>query len=148
MLAFFFQGLVFGAGFSLAAILIAFASYFVLPWDQGFANQTSQMMEESMKAFSSAESVKVITHERVVRGDEVVFLGTLKNDGQSVARNFSIAVELFDTEKKFVESCREAFYGSSVKPGEVRNFKVSCSGCRNRPVPEHATYEIHISSSM
>jgi len=105
-------------------------------------------MEESTKAFSSAEGVKVLSHEEVVRGDEVVFIGKLKNEGKATARNFSIEVELFDKDKKFVDVCRESLYSTTIKSGEERNFKVSCGGCRNRPVPTHASYTVRLASSM
>jgi len=144
----FLHGLVFGSGFTIAAVVLAAISLFVVPWDRGIASQTTQVMEEATKAFSSAEGVKVLTHEKVVRGDEVVILGTLKNEGQASARNFSIEAEFFDKDNKFVEICRESFYSSTVKPGEVRNFKVSCGGCRNRPVPEHARYTVRVSGGL
>jgi hypothetical protein len=144
----FLHGLIFGSGFTIAAAVLAAIALFVLPWDRGIATQTSQIMEESTKAFWSAEGVKVLKHEEAVRGDEVVFIGKLKNEGQATARNFSIEVELFDKDKKFVDVCRESFYSTTIKPGEERNFKVSCGGCRNRPVPAHASYTVRVASSM
>jgi hypothetical protein len=144
----FLHGLIFGSGFTIAAVALAAVALFVVPWDRGIAGQTSQIMEESTKAFWSAEGVKVVSHEEVRRGDEVVFIGKLKNEGQATARNFSMEIELFDKNKKFVDVCRESFYSTTIKPGEERNFKVSCGGCRNRPVPEHASYTVRIGSSM
>jgi hypothetical protein len=144
----FLHGLIFGSGFTVAAVVLAAIALFVLPWDRGFASQTSHIMEESTKAFSSAEGVKVLNHEKAVRGDEIVVIGKLKNEGQATARNFSIEVELFDKEKKFVDVCRESFYSTTIKPGEERNFKVTCGGCRNRPVPAHASYTVRVGSSM
>jgi hypothetical protein len=105
-------------------------------------------MEESNKAFWSAEGVKISHHEIVVRGDEIVVIGKLKNEGKTTARNFSLEVELFDKDKKFVDVCRESFYSSTVNSGEERNFKVSCGGCRNRPVPAHDSYTVRVVSSM
>jgi len=144
----FLHGLIFGSGFTIAAIALAAISIFLIPWDRGIASQTTQIMEESTKSFMSAEGVKVLAHEKVIRGDEVVILGTLKNEGQATARSFSIEAELFDKDNKFVELCRDSFFGSSVEPGEGRNFKVSCGGCRNRPVPEHASYKVRITSGL
>ena len=86
--------------------------------------------------------------EEAIRGDELVILGRLKNEGKGTARNFAIEAELFDKDKKFVDVCRESFYTSTIKPGEERNFKVSCGGCRTRPFPAHASYTIRVASSM
>ena len=144
----FLHGLIFGAGFTIAAVTISAVAMFAVPWDKAFATQTSQIMEETTKAFTSAEGVKVLNHEEAIRGDEVVILGRLKNEGQTTARNFAIEVELFDKDKKFVDACRESFYTSNVKPGEERNFKVSCGGCRARPVAPHASYTVRVVSSM
>jgi hypothetical protein len=144
----FLHGLVFGSGFTIAGVILATVALFVLPWDKGFASQTSQIMEESTKAFSSVDGIKIVHHEKAVRGDDLVVIGQLKNEGQTTARSFSIEVEFFDKDKKFVDLCRESFYSSTVKPGEERNFKVSCMSCRNRPLPEHASYTIRVSSSM
>jgi hypothetical protein len=144
----FLLGLVFGAGFTVAAVIVSAVAMFAVPWDKAFASQTSQIVEETTKAFASADGVKVLNHEEATRGDEVVILGRLKNEGQSTARNFAIEVELFDKDKKFVDSCRESFYTSNIKPGEERNFKVSCGGCRARPVPAHASYTVRVVSSM
>jgi hypothetical protein len=140
----FLRGLIFGAGFSIAAVVLSAVAMFAVPWDKAFASQTSQIVEETTKAFASAEGVKVLTHESTVRGEDVIFLGKLKNEGQSTARNFSIEVELFDKDKKFVDVCRESFYTSNIRPGEERNFKVSCGGCRSRPVTPPASYSVRV----
>jgi hypothetical protein len=55
--------------------------------------------------------------------------GKFKNEGQTTARNVSIEVELFGKDKKnSLMSTENRFYISTVKPGEERNFKVSCGG--------------------
>ena len=144
----FLHGLIFGSGFTLSGVALAAIALFVVPWDKGVAHQTSAVMEESAKAFSSTDSVAILSHEKSSRGDEVVVTGQLKNEGSHTARNFGIEVELFDKDKKFVDVCREAFYGTTVKAGEIRNFKVSCGGCRNRPTPAHASYTVRVTSSM
>jgi hypothetical protein len=144
----FLHGLIFGSGFTVAAVVFAALALFIVPWDKGVASQTSHIMEESTKAFSSADGIKIINHEKAMRGDEVVVIGQLKNEGQSTARNFTLEVELFGKDKKFVDVCQQAFYSSSIKPGETRNFKVSCGGCRNRPTPAHTSYTVRVSSSL
>ncbi|MEN3352644.1 MAG: hypothetical protein V7640_802 [Betaproteobacteria bacterium] len=144
----FLHGLIFGSGFTIAAVVFAVLALFFVPWNKGVASQTSQIMEESTKAFSSADGIKIVNHEKSMRGEEVVVTGQLTNEGQSTARNFTLEVELFDKNKKFVDVCRESFYSSTIKPGETRNFKVSCGGCRNRPTPAHASYTVRVSSSL
>jgi hypothetical protein len=144
----FLHGLIFGTGFTLAAVALVAVALFVVPWNKGVASQTTGLMEESSKAFSATEGIKILKHERSMRGDEVVVTGQLKNEGQLTARNFTLEVELFDKNKKFVDVCREAYYSATVKPGETRNFKVSCGGCRNRPTPAHETYTIRVASTF
>ena len=144
----FLRGLIFGAGFSISAVTLSAVAMFAVPWDKAFASQTSQIVEETARAFSSSDGIKVLSHESVARGEDVVFLGKLKNEGQGTARNFAVEVELFDKDKKFVDVCRESFYASNLRPGEERNFKVACGGCRSRPVALPATYTVRVVTSV
>jgi hypothetical protein len=142
----FLHGLVFGLGFAIAATAIVVLAAFGIPWDKA-ASQQSAAFDESSRSAWAAGGVVVANHEEVARGDDVVFLGAVKNQGQTVARGFRIEVELFDQNKKFVDICSESLFGP-VKPGETRRFKISCGGCRDKQVPQHSSYEIRVRDGL
>jgi hypothetical protein len=139
----FWHGLIFGFGFAIAIGIVAVVSFFFIPWGEHAAGESAMMAEEMMEEFRSVEEVKILEHEKLIRGDDVVVLGRIKNEGETTKSNYALEVELFDKDKKFVELCRESYFGS-IRPGEERNFKVTCGGCQQKPVPEHTSYAIRI----
>lgn len=139
----FFHGLIFGFGFAISAIIAVAAAFFFIPWGEHAAGESAVMAEEMMEEFRSVEEIEIIEHEKLIRGDDVVVLGRIKNKGKTTKSNYALEVELFDKDKKFVELCRESYFGG-IRPGEERNFKVTCNGCQQKPVPEHESYEIRI----
>jgi hypothetical protein len=139
----FLQGLLFGLGFAISASIVVAAAFFVIPWGEHAAEESTAMADEMMEEFRSVDGIKILTHEKLVRGDDVVVLGRIKNEGKTTKSNYALEVELFDKNDKFVELCRESYFGS-IRPGEERNFKVTCGGCQQKPVPEHASYKIRI----
>ena len=139
----FLQGLLFGLGFAISTSIVVAAAFFVIPWGEHAAEESAVMAEEMMEEFRSVDEIKILTHEKLIRGDDVVVLGRIKNEGKTTKSNYALEVELFDKDGKFVELCRESYFGS-IRPGEERNFKVTCGGCQQKPVPEHASYKIRI----
>ena len=59
------------------------------------------------------------------------------------AASVNIEVELFNDKGEFVDECTEYVRGSFA-PGASENFKVSCGGCKEHPLPDFATYTIRI----
>lgn len=137
------DGLLFGIGLGTAALGTALVFAFLVPWDKAVSHQTAAMSDAAMDSVMGGGKVAILTHEKYIRGDDLVVVGALKNQGTQTARSFSIEVELYDKDNKFVDLCRESYYGS-LKPGEERNFRVGCISCRNRPVAEHASYKIRV----
>lgn len=103
----------------------------------------SERMTASFLDGANLEKVVIAKHEKVNRNGAVFVLGTIENRAPEAVRAISVQVDLFDRDGKFVDQCSEYLRGS-LKPGESRNFKVACGGCKERPVVEHATYKIRV----
>lgn len=50
---------------------------------------------------------------------------------------------MFDKDGQFIDKCSDHLEGS-ITPGQTRNFKVSCSNCRENPMPSYETYKVKI----
>jgi hypothetical protein len=135
------DGLLLGLGLGIAALVTALVFAFVVPWDKAAAKQTAAMTDAAMQSSFSGGKVVILEHEKVVRGDDVIVLGKLKNEGPQTARSFAIQVELYDTKGRFVDMFRESYYGT-LKVGEERHFRVASGSCRRHPFAEHATYKV------
>jgi hypothetical protein len=122
-------GILYGIGFGISAGIIY---YFI-----------SEKMMASVWNDTNIEKVVITKHEEVKRGETVLVLGTLENKGTESLRVLNIQVDLFDKNGKFVEQCSEYLKGS-LRAGESRNFKVSCGGCKDKPVVEHKTYKVRV----
>lgn len=103
----------------------------------------TERMTASVWNGAALEKVVVSKHEEVKRDGAVFILGTVENHAADPLRAASIEVDLFDKSGKFVDQCTEYLKGS-LKPGEARNFKVSCGGCKERPVVAHESYKIRV----
>jgi hypothetical protein len=122
-------GFLYGIGFGISAGGI----YYVI---------TEKMMA-SVWNDAAVQKVVVTKHEKVKRGESVHVLGTIENQGTESVRLINVQVDLFDKNETFVEQCAEYIKGS-IRPGESINFKVTCGGCKDKPVVEHATYKVRI----
>ena len=139
----FLHGLVFGFGFAASVVSVVAAAVFWIPWGKAAAEQSDVVYQQITDSSNSVDDLHVLSHSKVIRGDDVIVLGRIKNDGNSTKTSYALEVELFDQKGQFVDLCRESYYGA-IKSGEERNFKVSCGGCRDKPIPEHATYKIRV----
>ena len=92
---------------------------------------------------SALEKVVISQHEKVIRNQTLLILGTMENKGEDVVRVPQVEVDLFDKDGKFVDQCSEYIKGS-LKPGESRNFKILCSDGKGHPPVEHASYKVRI----
>ena len=122
-------GFLYGIGFGISAGVIY---YFI-----------SEKMMASVWNETVIEKVVVTKHEKVKRGESVLVLGTVENQGTDSVRILNVQVDLFDKNGKFVEQCTEYLKGT-LAAGASRNFKVSCSGCKDKPVVEHETYKVQV----
>lgn len=137
------EGFLFGFGFSAAAVLAMVVSMFAIPWDRAVADQTAAISNAAVTSAFGGGEIALIEHEKHVRGDDIVVIGRVKNEGAETARSFYIQVELFDAQGKLVDVFRESHYGG-VPAGETRSFRVSSGACRSRPVPQHESYKVTV----
>jgi hypothetical protein len=139
------EGFLYGLGFSAAGLIAILFAAFVVPWDRAVADQSAAISSAAMTAAFSGGKLVLVEHEKQLRGDDLVIIGRLKNEGNEAARSYSIQIELFDAKGKLVDVFRESSY-ASVPPGELRSFRVSSGSCRSRPIPPHDTYKATILS--
>lgn len=124
-------GLLYGIGFGISAGAIF---YFV-----------SERMMAAVWHDEDIAKVVITKHEKIKRGDSIFVLGTVENQGTNSVRLLNVQVDLFDKNGKFVEQCTEYIKGS-IRAGESVNFKVTCKGCKDKPVVEHDSYKVRIMS--
>jgi hypothetical protein len=103
----------------------------------------TERMASSMWNDAALKNVRITKHEKVERHDQTLVLGTVTNDSEEAVRLLNVEVDLFDASGKFVEQCSESLRGS-LAGGEERNFKVTCSGCKDKPVVQHSTYKVRL----
>jgi len=139
------EGFLYGFGFSVAGLAVLVFAAFVVPWDRAVANQAAAASEAAVTSAISGGKLVMVEHEKQLRGDDVVVIGHIKNEGKESVRSYSVQVELFDAKGKLVDVFRESQY-AIVRPGESRSFRVSSGSCRSRPVPPHETYTATILS--
>lgn len=97
----------------------------------------------SYKRFDSNSGLKIVNHRERRIGDKLEVIGTFENSGDTTWSSVNIEVELFNDKGEFVDECTEYVRGSFA-PGASENFKVSCGGCKEHPLPDFATYTIRI----
>lgn len=122
-------GFLYGIGFGISVGAIY---YFI-----------SERMMASVWNDAAVQKVVVTKHEKVKRDESFVILGTVENQSTDTVRLINVEVDLFDRDGKFVEQCAEYIRGT-IRGGESRNFKVTCGGCKGKPVVEHETYKVRI----
>ena len=107
---------------------------------------SSVSFESQYKEFSSEAGLVITSHnERKVK-NSVDVLGVVENKGVDTWTGVNIEVELFDKNGKFVDECNEYMSGR-IKPGEKKNFKVSCRRCDKNPLPEYNNYTIVVNNA-
>jgi hypothetical protein len=119
-----------GFGFAVGAVMYGYAAW-----------QMKEMQENKGEMFGglykeyTAEAGLVIKEHRPQRTDNnSAFLGVISNRGKDSWENVEVLTELFAKDGTFVDKC-SSYMDGSVAPGQDRNFKVSCSGCRDVSVP-------------
>lgn len=121
-------GLLYGIGIGISASVVIYVI-------------TEKMLSESLS--NASENVAITSHKEIKRDGVTYVLGTLKNQGTQDVRSVNIEADFFDANGNFVEQCSE-FVAGSIKPSETRNFKISCSNCKNPSAVEHASYKLRI----
>ena len=139
------SGFFIGVGFSIAMIMIfAIAGYI---FKNSFKEETKPSTLETYKSsrikFDENSGLVIQSHESQRLKNKLIILGKVKNNGKESWEHINIEVELFDSDKAFVDQC-STYISSTIKTNQTRNFKVTCGGCNNEPLVDFSTYEINI----
>jgi len=143
------SGFFIGIGFSVAMIVVfAIAGYI---YEHSFKEETKpsaiqsemETYKSSLIEFDENSGLVIQSHKPQRLENKLVILGKVKNNGQENWGNINIEVELFDSNKAFVDQC-STYISGTIKTNQIRNFKVTCGGCNNEPLVDFSTYEINI----
>ena len=131
------RGLLLGLGFgiSVGIIMYAFQKFEMQTINTDVVGQLDAGLEEL--TLSNLEEHK--------EGSRDWIIGTVTNNGKKAAHGPLIEADLF-MGGKFVDQYSTRISGS-LKPGEARNFKISC-GCRNDQPATHDSFKVKVTSQF
>ena len=98
---------------------------------------------EGYREFGPDAKLSVTSQKPKPGSERTNFIGEIANDGKDAWDYVRLLIELFDKNNAFVGKCTGSVDGT-VRPGEKRNFEVSCTGCGNTVVPAYDHYTIRI----
>jgi hypothetical protein len=133
------EGILIGVG---AGIAIGVVMYVQTRWAMSEIEESSFEMS-GYKSYGPDAKVTIKSHRPKSTSANTAFIGEVANDGSDSWNYVQLVVELFDKEGKFVGKCTGSLDGP-IGPHRVRNFEVSCSGCRDSTVPAYDRYTIEI----
>jgi hypothetical protein len=86
------------------------------------------------KEYTTEAGLTIKTHRPQLPQNNSAFLGVISNRGKDTWENVEVLVELFAKDGTFVDKC-SSYMDGSIGPAQDRNFKVSCSSCRDVSLP-------------
>ena len=124
------HGLLIGIGFAVAmsGLLYGYTKWQMKEFEE------STGMSAMFKEYTPEVGLSIKEHRPQRAQANSAFLGTIVNNGQDTWESVEVLAELFDKEGTFVDKC-SSYMDGSISPGQTRNFKVSCSGCRDDSQP-------------
>jgi hypothetical protein len=126
------HGLLVGIGFGAA---VAGAMYGFSQWQMHELQQHEGDMFGGMyKEYTADAGLTIKTHRPQLPQNNSAFVGVISNSGNDTWNNVEVLVELFAKDGTFVDKCSSLMEGS-IDPTQDRNFKVSCSSCRDVSQP-------------
>ena len=126
------HGLLVGIGFGAAVVG---AMYGLNQWQMHeLAQNKSDMFGGMFKEYTADAGLTIKTHRPQHPENNSAFLGVISNSGKDSWQNVEVLVELFAKDGTFVDKC-SSYMDGSIGPAQDRNFKVSCSGCRDVSQP-------------
>jgi hypothetical protein len=128
-------GLVTGIGFGVGLIAVIL----VYDWISDYRKKNV--------VFSDKANLVVKEHRLQRQPHNASVIGVVENKGQDSWRYVRIRAELQDASGQFVEDCTEMLDGV-LRPGQTQNFKVTCSGGKDRPLVEFARYVVIVSDAL
>ncbi|MEW8505373.1 MAG: FxLYD domain-containing protein [Candidatus Thiodiazotropha sp.] len=73
-------------------------------------------------------------------------LAVVENASDTTWSSVNLEAELFDESKNFVDEC-SGYLRGSIAPGEVKNVKIKCGGCKDSPLVAYSSYTIEIADA-
>jgi hypothetical protein len=133
------DGILMGIG---AGIVLAIAMYLQSLWVMS-SLEGDDFGLPGYKSYGPDAGLSVKSHRPKPAAEQSSFIGEVANSGTDTWNHVRFVVELFGKDGAFVGKCTDSLDGP-IGPGQVRNFEVSCSNCRNDSVPSFDRYTIEI----
>lgn len=137
-------------GFSLGLGLLIPMAFAVMVGEAGWSvisgfiyasSDTNPEYAEWDKDYSA--DVEVTTFRDTQLGNEVLILGTVKNNAKKTLSSIEIEAEFFDEKGQFVYETSTALKRSKLQPGQLENFQISC-GCKDKPFPAYKRVKVSV----
>ena len=129
------SGLLIGIGFAVALVAVFYGT------ERWMKSATAE--GELYKKYKPDSGLVIKNHRPQPLEQGAAFLGTVENNGKDTWESISIVAELFDKDGQFVDKC-SSYESGGIAPGQSRNFKVSCGGCRDSTGTAYDHYTIAI----
>ena len=125
------HGLLVGIGFGVAlgAVMYGYTAWQMSQFEK---NKTDNF--GMFKDYTAEAGLSITEHRPQRETNNDAFVGTVANNRKDTWEGTEILVEMFGKDGAFVDKCTSQVDGS-IAPGQTRNFKVSCAGCRDVRVP-------------
>jgi len=139
-----------GLGFAIAAVAVLyFASELLMKkaTEEAYAVAEEEMSDSyGYKRYSEDSGLSIKSHKerKIEYGMEV--LAEIENSGDATWSSVSLEAELFDSTGKFVDEC-SGYLRGKIAPGEIKNVKIKCGGCKDSPLAAYETYTLVISDA-
>ena len=136
-----------GLGFAVAVVAVTYLASEILMekvTEDAYAAAEEQTPESfGFKKYSEDSGLFIKSHKsrKLEYGMEI--LAEVENSGDTTWSSVSLEAELFDSNGNFVDEC-SGYLRGNIAPGEVKNIKVKCGGCKDSPLPAYETYVIDI----
>ena len=124
-------GVLFGTGFTIAFVAIAYAFFFIL-----------EEMETTDRVDLGSKDVEIVSSRIVELENRIVVLGNSRNISGETLSVVTLDVELFDSDGELLDRCDAAI--RRLMPDEEQSFKVVCSSCNDIAVEDIVTHEIEV----
>ena len=132
------SGFLTGIGFAVAFMGLAYG-YEI--WET--SNRPDRSGEWGYKKYKTDSGLTIKDQRPQKQAQNTSFIGTIQNEGKDTWESVQIVAELFDKDGQFVDKC-SSYESGRIAPGQNRNFKVSCGGCRDESVAPYDHYTVSI----
>lgn len=109
-------------------------------------NDESIDISEFTDNFDVSKHIVIEEHRESLQGDQLLILGSIRNNGKKTASSIQLEAELMDEAGKFVYECSE-YISKKIKKGESENFQIKC-GCGKIPLPKYTSINLRVVSAV